>query len=76
VVHISWVKSDNDVANIQDALLRKATVRSFYMDETEITNSVPPIWNVKDSTMRVRLAILADEVGITAATIKVVKIRN
>jgi hypothetical protein len=29
---------------------------------------------VKDSTMRVRLAILADEVGITAATIKVVKI--
>jgi formylglycine-generating enzyme required for sulfatase activity len=35
---ISWVKSDEDVANIQDAPTKTVTVRSFYMDETEITN--------------------------------------
>lgn len=32
-------KSDDDVANIQDAPTKTVTVRSFYMDETEITNS-------------------------------------
>jgi formylglycine-generating enzyme required for sulfatase activity len=31
-------KSDDDVASIQDAP-KTVTVRSFYMDETEITNS-------------------------------------
>jgi formylglycine-generating enzyme required for sulfatase activity len=32
-------KSDDDLADIQDAPTKTVTVRSFYMDETEITNS-------------------------------------
>ncbi|HMK07041.1 MAG TPA: SUMF1/EgtB/PvdO family nonheme iron enzyme, partial [Flavobacterium sp.] len=58
-------KSDDDLANIKDAPTKTVTVRSFYMDETEITNSEYRefVEWVKDSTMRVRLAILADEVG-------------
>lgn len=58
-------KSDDDLANIQDAPTKTVTVRSFYMDETEITNSEYRqfVEWVKDSTMRVRLAIIADEVG-------------
>lgn len=59
-------KSDDDVADIQDAPTKTVTVRSFYMDETEITNSEYRqfVEWVKDSTMRVRLAILADMNGI------------
>lgn len=58
-------KSDEDVANVGDATTKTVTVRSFYMDETEITNSEYRqfVEWVKDSTMRVRLAILADESG-------------
>ncbi|HMI07839.1 MAG TPA: gliding motility lipoprotein GldK [Flavobacterium sp.] len=58
-------KSDDDIPNVQDAPTKTVTVRSFYMDETEITNSKYRefVEWVKDSTMRVRLAILADEVG-------------
>jgi len=58
-------KSDDDLANIQDAPTKTVTVRSFYMDETEITNSEYRqfVEWVKDSTIRVRLAILADEQG-------------
>jgi formylglycine-generating enzyme required for sulfatase activity len=47
-------KSDDDVS-IQDAPTKTVTVRSFYMDETEITNSEYRQfvdW-VKDSTMRI-----------------------
>ncbi len=63
-------KSDDDLANIQDAPTKTVTVRSFYMDETEITNSEYRefVEWVKDSTIRVRLAILADEVGQTAGS--------
>jgi gliding motility-associated lipoprotein GldK len=59
-------KSDEDVASIQDAQTKTVTVRSFYMDETEITNSEYRkfVEWVKDSTMRMRLAILADLNGI------------
>jgi gliding motility-associated lipoprotein GldK len=59
-------KSDEDIANVGDAPTKTVTVRSFYMDETEITNSEYRqfVEWVKDSTMRVRLAILADESGI------------
>jgi gliding motility-associated lipoprotein GldK len=59
-------KSDQDVANVGDATTKTVTVRSFYMDETEITNREYRqfVEWVKDSTMRVRLAILADESGI------------
>lgn len=58
-------KSDEDVASVGDATTKTVTVRSFYMDETEITNSEYRefVEWVKDSTMRVRLAILADESG-------------
>ncbi|HBK83963.1 MAG TPA: gliding motility lipoprotein GldK, partial [Flavobacterium sp.] len=58
-------KSDDDPANMQDAPTKTVTVRSFYMDETEITNSEYRqfIEWVKDSTIRTRLAILADEMG-------------
>ena len=58
-------KSDEDVAHVLDAQTKTVTVRSFFMDETEITNSEYRQfvnW-VKDSTMRVRLAILAEETG-------------
>ncbi|HEY0046156.1 MAG TPA: gliding motility lipoprotein GldK [Flavobacterium sp.] len=60
-------KSEDDLANVQDAPTKTVTVRSFYMDETEITNSEYRefVEWVKDSTIRVRLAILADEVGQT-----------
>ena len=59
-------KSDDDLANVQDAPTKTVTVRSFYMDETEITNSEYRqfVEWVKDSIIRVRLAILADEVGV------------
>jgi gliding motility-associated lipoprotein GldK len=59
-------KSDADVANVGDATTKTVTVRSFYMDETEITNREYRqfVEWVKDSTMRVRLAIVADEFGI------------
>jgi len=58
-------KSDADLAAVEDAPTKTVTVRSFYMDETEITNAEYRqfVEWVKDSTMRVRLAILADETG-------------
>jgi gliding motility-associated lipoprotein GldK len=62
-------KSDDDVANIQDAPTKTVTVRSFYMDETEITNSEYRQfvnW-VKDSIIRTRLAIQAEESGAKPA---------
>ena len=60
-------KSDDDLAGIQDAPTRTVTVRSFYMDATEITNSEYRqfVEWVRDSTIRTKLAILADEVGET-----------
>lgn len=59
-------KSDDDLANAQDASTKTVTVRSFYMDETEITNSEYRqfVEWVKDSTIRVRLADLAYEQGL------------
>ena len=59
-------KSDEDVAGFGDATTKTVTVRSFSMDETEITNREYRqfVEWVKDSTMRVRLAILADDMGI------------
>ncbi len=58
-------KSDDDLAAIQDAPTKTVTVRSFYMDETEITNSEYRqfVYWVRDSILRTKLAILADEVG-------------
>lgn len=58
-------KSDDDLANVQDAPTKTVTVRSFYMDETEITNSEYRqfVYWVRDSIVRTRLAVLADELG-------------
>ena len=63
-------KSDDDLANVGDAPTKTVTVRSFYMDETEITNSEYRqfVEWVKDSIIRTRLAILADEQGLGGAT--------
>jgi gliding motility-associated lipoprotein GldK len=63
-------KSDDDLANVADAPTKTVTVRSFYMDETEITNSEYRqfVEWVKDSTIRFRLAILAEESGQNTAT--------
>lgn len=60
-------KSDDDMAELMNAPTKTVTVRSFYMDETEITNSEYRqfvAW-VRDSIIRMKLAILADELGIT-----------
>ena len=58
-------KSDDDLASVQDAPTKTVTVRSFYMDETEITNSEyrQYVYWVRDSIVRTRLAIMADELG-------------
>ena len=60
-------KSDDDLAGVKNAPTRTVTVRAFYMDKTEITNSEYRQfvnW-VRDSIIRTKLAILADEVGET-----------
>jgi gliding motility-associated lipoprotein GldK len=58
-------KSDDDLANVQDAPTKTVTVRSFYMDETEITNSEYRqfVYWVRDSIVKTKLAIAADELG-------------
>ena len=60
-------KSGDDFVAVGDAPTKTVTVRSFYMDETEITNSEYRqfVEWVRDSTVRLRLAILADELGET-----------
>lgn len=60
-------KPDDDFVGVMDAPTKTVTVRSFYMDETEITNSQYRqfVYWVRDSIVRLRLAILADEVGAT-----------
>ena len=60
-------KSDDDLAGIQDAPTKTVSVRSFYMDETEITNSEYRQfvnW-VRDSIVRLNLAEMADLEGKT-----------
>ncbi len=59
-------KSEDDLASVEDAPTKTVTVRSFYMDETEITNAeyLQFVEWVKDSVVRMRLAILADELGM------------
>lgn len=60
-------KSDDDIAGLKNAPPQTVTVRSFYMDETEITNSEYRqfVQWVRDSVVRMKLAILAEEVGET-----------
>lgn len=60
-------KSGDDFAAVNDAPTKTVTVRSFYMDETEITNQEYRqfVEWVRDSTVLTKLAILADELGET-----------
>jgi len=60
-------KSDDDLAGVQDAPTKTATVRAFYMDETEITNSEYRqfVEWVRDSILRLKLAEMADLEGKT-----------
>ncbi|MFY0715012.1 gliding motility lipoprotein GldK [Seonamhaeicola sp. NFXS20] len=60
-------KADDDLAGVHDAPAKTVTVRAFYMDATEITNSEYRefVHWVRDSIIRMKLAILADEVGLT-----------
>jgi len=59
-------KSDEDIAQLQDAPARTVTVPSFYMDETEITNSEYRqfVYWVKDSIALAMLARKADELEL------------
>ena len=61
-------KSDDDLSGIQDAPTKTVSVRSFYMDETEITNSEYRqfVFWVRDSILRYNLAEMADLEGKTA----------
>lgn len=59
-------KQEQDQAYAQNAPTKTVTVRSFYMDDTEITNAEYRqfVEWVRDSVVRTKLAILADELGI------------
>ena len=60
-------KADEDQAKTLNAPTKTVTVRSFYMDDTEITNSEYRqfVEWVLDSVTRTKLAILATELGLT-----------
>ena len=65
-------KSDDDIPSIQDAPTKTVTVRSFYMDETEITNSEYRQfvnW-VRDSVIRTQLAIRAEDLILSGASLE------
>ncbi len=59
-------KAEEDQARLLNAPTRTVTVRSFYMDDTEITNSEYRqfVEWVKDSITRTHLAKLAEELGL------------
>ena len=63
-------KSDEDLAQLQNAPARTVTVPSFYMDETEITNSEYKqfVYWVKDSVALSMLARKADELELGKIT--------
>lgn len=60
-------KSEEDMASGLNAPTKTVSVKAFYMDNTEITNAEYRQYVnwVKDSIVRVKLAILADELGLT-----------
>ncbi len=62
-------KTDEDVAGAFSAPPRTVTVRPYYMDETEITNSEYRefVFRVRDSILRTKLAILAEEANVGGA---------
>ena len=58
-------KQDDDIAQLRNAPAKTVTVRSFYMDETEITNSEYRqfVYWVRDSVALAMLARKADELN-------------
>ena len=62
-------KTHEDLLSAQDAPVKAENVGSFYMDETEITNNQYRkfVEFVKDSVIRTKLAIMADEMGMDAS---------
>lgn len=60
-------KADDDIADMKNAPPKTVTVRTFYMDETEITNAEYRQFTnwVRDSIVRMKLAIEADFQGAT-----------
>lgn len=62
-------KTHEDLLGAEDAPPTLKTVGSFYMDETEVTNNQYRkfVEFVKDSIVRTKLAIMADEMGMDAA---------
>lgn len=62
-------KAEEDMAQVLNAPTKTVTVPSFYMDDTEITNGEYRqfVEWVKDSVVRTRLAMIADEYGVTPA---------
>ena len=65
VVAFIMGKSDDDVAALKNAPPKTVTVRSFYMDETEITNAEYRqfVHWVRDSIVRMELAEMAEVQG-------------
>ena len=59
-------KQDDDIAQLKNAPAKTVTVRSFYMDETEITNSEYRqfVFWVRDSVALSMLARKADEMNL------------
>ena len=59
-------KAEENQAKTLNAPAKTVTVRSFYMDDTEITNSEYRqfVEWVKDSILRTKLAIMVDELGL------------
>jgi gliding motility-associated lipoprotein GldK len=59
-------KQDEDLLGTLSAPARTVTVRAYYMDETEITNSEYKqfVYWVKDSIIRTKLAYKAEEVNL------------
>ena len=60
-------KADADIADMKNAPPKTVTVRTFYMDETEITNSEYRQFTnwVRDSIVRLKLAVEAEFTGAT-----------
>lgn len=58
-------KADDDIADMKNAPPKTVTVRTFYMDETEITNAEYRQFTnwVRDSILKMKLAIEADFSG-------------
>lgn len=71
-------KQDEDISASLSTPARTVTVTPFYMDETEITNSEYRqfVFWVRDSIIRTKLAMLADESGDDASSLSNFKFKD